>query len=319
MDGKGLFMKYLSVATTVAIVLMLVLSGPATAVQMGLDIDNTTPAQGEEITFNVRTDITEKDKYVPMQNFSLLLYKDNKVVHNVVFAPDGTILSGIPGVTISPIEIPSASDYGYGYGYGYDYGNGYGYGYGYGYNFGYGYGYAGNNGAGGSTRTYVYNITLNTTSLDVGDYSAIVMLNTGNDVKPSFSSTSIEFSIVPKTSEDNISERIKDLQDYINDLEGVNTGTKSSLAANLNNAITMADEGDNEKTIQRLEKVIESVEVDYLPRNRLSSEQAEYIVGELESIIELINEDVLTQTNHTKASNNPKWYNGIFAKINERN
>jgi hypothetical protein len=34
--------------------------------------------------------------------------------------------------------------------------------------------------------------------------------------------------------------------------------------------------------------VIGSIEKQYLPRNRLSSEQAEFIVGDLESIIELI-------------------------------
>lgn len=317
MDGKGLLkMKYLSGAATVAIVLMLILSGPATAVQMELNIDNTSPAQGEEITFTATTDITEKDRYVPMQNFSLLLYKDDRVVQNVVFTPDGTILSGTHGITINPIKVPSESDYGYGYGYGYDYGNGYGYGYGY--NFGYGYGYAANNGAGGSERTYMYNITLNTTNYDVGEYSAIVMLNTGNDAKPNFASTSIKFIIEPKVTENDISERIEELQDYINSLEGVNTGTKSSLAANLNNAITMADEGNYEKCIQRLEKVIESIEEDHLPRNKLSSEQAEYMVGELKSIIDLIqNQTGLVHNDYRKNSDDQKYHHDIFEKINK--
>jgi translation elongation factor EF-1beta len=283
MDGKGLLkMRYASVAVTVAIVIMLILSGPATAVQIRLNINNTTPVQGEEITFTVTTDITGMDKYVPMQNFSLLLYNDDKIVRNVVFAPNGTILSGSQGVTIDPITVPLSSDYGYGYGYGYDHG------YGYGYNFGYGYGYAANNGAGGSARIYIYNISLDTTNFDVGEYSARVVLNTGNDAKPKFSSTPIEFSIVPKKSEYNLSERLKDLQDHIRSLEEVDTGTKTSLAANLNNAIIMIEKEDNEKSIQRLEKVIGSIQEQHLPRNRLSSEQAEYIVSELESIIELM-------------------------------
>ncbi len=283
MDRKGLLkVRYSSVAVTVAIVIMLILSGPANAVRMEVNLDNTTPARGEEITFTVTTDLTEIDEYVPMQNFSLLLYKDDKIVRNIVFAPNGTILSGSQGVTIDPISVPSSSDYGYGYGYGYDYTHGHGY------NFGYGYGYATNNGAGGSTLINVYNVSLNTTNFDVGEYSTKVVLNTGNDAKPNFSSTSIEFSIIPGKSENNLSERIKDLQDHIRNLEGVNTGTKNSLAANLNNAITMVDKENNEKTIQRLEKVVGDIEERHLPRNRLSSEQAEYIIDELKNIIELI-------------------------------
>jgi translation elongation factor EF-1beta len=283
MDGKGLLkMRYASVAVTIAIVIMLILSGPATAIQIGLNIDNTTPVQGEKVTFTVTTDISGMDKYVPMENFSLLLYNDDKVVRNIVFALNGTIISGGQGVTIDPIAVPSSSDYGYGYGYGYDYG------YGYGYNFGYGYGYAANKGVGGSTLIYMYNVSLDTINFDVGEYGARVILNTGNNAKPDFSSTLIKFSIVPKDPANNPAEKLKDLQDYILSLEGVNTGTKTSLAANLNNAIIMIEREDKEKSIQRLEKVIGSIQEQHLPRNRLSSEQAEYIVGELESIIELI-------------------------------
>ncbi|MCQ6961819.1 hypothetical protein [Methanolobus chelungpuianus] len=283
MDGKGLLnMRYASVAVTVAIVIMLVLSGPATAVQIRLNIDNNTPVQGEEITFTVTADITGMDRYVPMKDFSLLLYDNDGIVRSVVFAPNGTILSDSPGVTIDPISVPSSSDFGYGYGYGYDYG------YGYGYNFGYGYGYAANNGAGGSARIYAYNVSMDTSSLDAGEYSARVMLNTGNGIKPDFSSVSVKFSILPEEPANNPSERLKDLQSYICSLEGVDTGTKNSLAANLNNAIIMIEKEDYEKSTQRLEKIIGSIQEQYLPRNRLSSEQAEYIVSELESIIELM-------------------------------
>lgn len=86
----------------------------------------------------------------------------------------------------------------------------------------------------------------------------------------------------------NPSEELKELQVYISGLEGVDTGTKSSLAANLNNAITMADKRDEEKSVNRLEKLIVTIEQQLLPNDRLSSEQAEYIIDELERIIELI-------------------------------
>ncbi|MDK2940040.1 MAG: hypothetical protein PWQ51_2205 [Methanolobus sp.] len=198
-DTKLLKTKYASVAVTVTIVLMLILSGPATALNMGISINNTTPAQGEEITFTVTANITGIDKYVPMQNFSLALSKDGSVVRNVVFSPDGTILSGGSDVTIVSISAPSSSDYGFGNGTALD--DQYGYGYGYAYAFGYGYGYAANNGAGGGTLVYSYNITVNTTSFDTGDYSAQVLLNTGNPAKSNFSSISTDFTIEPKPAD----------------------------------------------------------------------------------------------------------------------
>ncbi|AFV25263.1 cell surface protein [Methanolobus psychrophilus R15] len=86
------------------------------------------------------------------------------------------------------------------------------------------------------------------------------------------------------------SEQLKKLQDHISGLDGVDTGTKRSLSANLNNAITMAEKEDKEKSIDRLEKLIESIEKQLLPKERLSPEQAEYIIGELERIIELIDD-----------------------------
>jgi PGF-pre-PGF domain-containing protein len=188
--------KYASVAVTLVIVLMLILSGPATALNMGISMNNAAPAQGEEITFTVTANITGVDKYVPMQNFSLALSKDGSVVRNIIFAPNGTILSGNSDVTLDPIASPSSTDSGYGEGVAFD--DQYGYGSGPEYAFGYGYGYAANGGAGGATLIYTYNVTVNTANFDVGSYSAQVLLNTGNDAKPNFSSLSTDFLIEPK-------------------------------------------------------------------------------------------------------------------------
>lgn len=203
-ESKLFKTKYASIAVTVAIVLMLVLSAPATAIRMGIDIDNTTPAQGEEITFTVTANVTGIDKYVPMENFSLILSKDGSTVRNVVFAPNGTILAGGSGVNITAIAAPSSSDYGYGYGAALD--DQYGYGYGYEYAFGYGYGYGYGNGAGGSSLTYSYNVTINTSSFDIGDYDAQVLLNTGNAAKSSFESLETSFTI---------SSMEADISDYV--------------------------------------------------------------------------------------------------------
>ncbi|AFV24725.1 APHP domain-containing protein [Methanolobus psychrophilus R15] len=228
-NTKLLKTKYASVAVTVTIVLMLILSGPATALNMGISINNTTPAQGEEITFTVTANITGIDKYVPMQNFSLALSKDGSVVRNVVFSPSGTILSGGSDVNIDPIEVPSSSDYGYGNGTALD--DQYGYGYGYAYAFGYGYGYAANNGAGGDTRVYEYNVTINTSSFDTGEYSAQVLMNTGSTAKPNFSSISTDFTVEPKPA---------DISDYVGPDGTVNT-TFSITSASGNVTLIVAN------------------------------------------------------------------------------
>jgi len=89
------------------------------------------------------------------------------------------------------------------------------------------------------------------------------------------------------TEEDSI-KALEEIQDYISDMEGVNTGTKTSLSANIKNAIHMLEIENAEKSIDRLNKVIASIEGQLLPKGRLSNEQAEYIVNELERIIELI-------------------------------
>ena len=147
--------KYVSIALTLGVILMLIIAGPASAVTMKVVIDNTTPTQGEEITFTVTTNLAENDRFVPMTNLSLVLTKDGSEVENVLFTPGGTLLSNSTGISITPIKAAGSSDYGYGYGeavddyygYGYGYGEavdeGYGYGYGYGETVdeGYGYGY----------------------------------------------------------------------------------------------------------------------------------------------------------------------------------
>lgn len=80
----------------------------------------------------------------------------------------------------------------------------------------------------------------------------------------------------------------------------VNKGTKTSLAANLNNAIIMLGKYDR-KSIERLEKLIDTIETQLLPKGRLSNEQAEYIINELERSIILINtpEVITPPTNDT--------------------
>lgn len=177
--------KYTSIAITVAIVFMLILSGPASAVTLGISLDNNAPTKGDSITFTVTAKINDPDKYVPIDNFSLVI--TGGTAKEFLFNPDGTAIS--TGITVVAINSPSSDEYGYGDGYGYDANVGYGYSFDYGDGYGYGYG------AGGGDVTYTYKVTLDTAYLNTGSHGATLKLNTGENVKPSFSSPSVSFTV----------------------------------------------------------------------------------------------------------------------------
>ena len=186
--------RYASIGITIAVVIMMILSGPVSAVTIGITgLDGTTTTKGDSITFNVTATIEDTDRYVPIDNFSLEI--TGATSKEVVFSTDGSVLSGDSGITIVAVTVPSSAEYGHGYGYGYDSNVDYGYGYGYGYDFGYGYGYGYGYGAGGEDVEYEYTITLDTSILNLGTHGAVLSLNTGNSAKPSFGSSSASFTI----------------------------------------------------------------------------------------------------------------------------
>lgn len=176
------YRKYTSIAITVGIVLMLILSGPVNAVSVTITGLSGTQSYGTQ-TFNVDITIDGEDKFVPITNLSLDI--TGARTQTCVFSLDGTPISGYDGITITQIPAPSGS---YGYGYGYDSESGYGY------NFPYGYGYGYNSGAGGGSITYTYQITF--TGFLPGSYNVVANLNTGTSVHPAFSSSAAVFSIV---------------------------------------------------------------------------------------------------------------------------
>jgi PGF-pre-PGF domain-containing protein len=179
--------RYASIGITIAVVIMMILSGPVSAVSLGITgLDGTNPTKGESISFNVTATIENTDRYVPIDNFSLDI--TGATSKEVVFSTDGNVLSGDSGISVAAVTVPSSA-YGQGVGYGYDSGLGYGYDFGYGYGYGYGYG------AGGEDVEYKYTITLDTSILNTGAHEALLSLNTGNSAKPSFESSSASFEI----------------------------------------------------------------------------------------------------------------------------
>jgi PGF-pre-PGF domain-containing protein len=190
--------RYASIGITIAVVIMMVLSGPVSAVTIGITgLDGTSPTQGESISFNVTATIEDTDRYVPIDNFSLDI--TGSTSKEVVFSTEGNVLSGgDSGITVVAVTAPSSAKYGHGYGYGYD--SNVDYGYGYGYDFGYGYGYGYGYGAGGEDVVYEYTITLDTSILNTGTHGAVLSLNTGNSAKPSFASSAASFEISAPTT-----------------------------------------------------------------------------------------------------------------------
>jgi hypothetical protein len=183
-DNTKKYRKYTSIAITVGIVLMLILSGPVSAVSVTISGLSGSQSYGTQ-TFNVDITIDGDDKFVPITNLSLDI--TGARTQTCVFSLDGTPISGDDGVTITQISAPSWSG-GVGVGYGYDSRSDCGY------NFPHGYGYASNYGAGGGSITYTYQITF--LYFPTGDYNVVANLNTGAATHPAFSSSAADFYIV---------------------------------------------------------------------------------------------------------------------------
>lgn len=174
--------KSITVSTllTLAIIGMLVLSGPAMAVTVKIIGLSGAIQQGKSKTFFVDIKVKKPDQYVPVDNFTLNI--TGPTTAEWTFDVAGTILSGPPEATITPESIPESS-FGYGAGVGVDSGTNYVLGYGYGY------------GTGQGTITFRYQVTLNTAILSQGNYNAVARLNTGRAAKPSFDSDVVTFRI----------------------------------------------------------------------------------------------------------------------------
>jgi hypothetical protein len=196
---------------TLSVIAMLIASVPASAVTVSISGLSGSITQGTPKTFLVAVTMDSPDKFVPVSNITLRI--NGPTTKQWTFDPIHGILTGQSSdknITIKVISPPSKEQFGYGYGYGVDtvgygygynfgYGYGYNFGYGYGYNFGYGYGYGYNNGQGGGRISFIYQITLLTTDLAAGSYTATAFLNTGNPAKANFASSDTSFTIVPRS------------------------------------------------------------------------------------------------------------------------
>ena len=140
-----------------AIVVLLIIAGPAQAFFLNLEANNSFVNQGETIAFTAEIEISSQE-ILPID--SLILNIQGPETMSCEFLPNGEKISTCAGITI--IEIQD-SPFGFGYGYGYYLDEGY--------NFGYGYGYSPNFGYGQSSMSKLaYEIKIDSTNLSSGIY-----------------------------------------------------------------------------------------------------------------------------------------------------
>ncbi|MEM3113221.1 MAG: hypothetical protein QXI33_02240 [Candidatus Pacearchaeota archaeon] len=120
--ASGFFSKILALSFVMLILGMLILSGPAQAFIINMDVNKNFVKKGEIIKFDISLKIDQNESTLPIQQISLIL--DGPIQRSCVFSPEVQIISGCTGI-INITKLTSTSTYGYGqnpsYGYGYGY------------------------------------------------------------------------------------------------------------------------------------------------------------------------------------------------------
>jgi hypothetical protein len=139
--------KIISTILSIAVVLMLIFSGPVRAITLGIEIEDEEVAAGEAVEITAKVDLHSNDIVPENLNFTIII-EDESNTYTCVFDIEGNKLTACPDfdVTSSGHNLiyydTNTSLSGYGYGYGDEYTTlttSFGYGYGYGYSYGYGY------------------------------------------------------------------------------------------------------------------------------------------------------------------------------------
>ncbi len=175
------------VASAVVLVLLLMVfmnrSGPTEAVTLSVTGLSGAIEQGQSVSFSVDVFIFAGER-IPVQSIEVRMEGPTPVV--LTFSPQGEVMSG--SSQVSSVRLASSPFSGWGDLYGFDPQEEQGYFFADGPGFGFGYG------SPGSTNL-TYQLVLETASMETGDYTVKVVVNTGDQVKPTFSSLPQSFSI----------------------------------------------------------------------------------------------------------------------------
>ncbi len=162
---RGVVVKGISLAVSVSVLLILIISGPAQAFSLSVDVSNTKPSSGEIIYMIASFNLDSQDR-IPIDTLSMKLSGNSNITCN--FYPNGSLISGCNGITIAPLISANYTEGNLSGAYG---GNPYNWGYGYGYGYGSGYG-----------EKLIYNISLDTSTLGYGIYNPTFVANIGANI-----------------------------------------------------------------------------------------------------------------------------------------
>jgi hypothetical protein len=159
----------LTVASTVLVISMLLLTAPVHAVTLSMELPSSA-ATGSEVKFDLKTDIAAGEN-IPIDSVTLLLSGPSGT-QKCVFQPDGTPISGCDGLSITlkdDANYTQANRWGSGWDGNADFNTSFGYGYGF--------------GATQSNAELTWTIAWNTNKAQAGEYTVDYYLSSsGNQV-----------------------------------------------------------------------------------------------------------------------------------------
>jgi len=184
LDTKQWYKLIIASALTLAIVLILILL-PLRATALDITISGAATSDKPNTMCLTASLTFQTSESIPITSIEAIISGATDVT--IQFDVNGNVVSVTGDLTESYIgaSISKMESYNYGYGYRIGYENGYQYDFGY----GYGYGYS----AGATVVRYV--ICFDAEYLNTGDHNFQVKVNTGEVVKPSFSSDLHAFHI----------------------------------------------------------------------------------------------------------------------------
>ncbi|MEM3113219.1 MAG: hypothetical protein QXI33_02230 [Candidatus Pacearchaeota archaeon] len=218
---------------SLGIISLLVLAGPANAFNINLLSDKQSVVQGEDVSFNLKLDLTPYNEN-NVKNIKLSL--DGPLTRNCLFDVNGSMISACLGIK-SITRLLTNSTYGYSYGYGY------------------------------GSNNLEYLIVLGTNDLPTGDYdvSAKVILKNNNEADSN--SESLKVNGKENNSENNKNSSGKKKKRVNEENTGFNPISNDDSVNTENNDLDLSnldDNKDNEKNNQTNENNIQNNIINFI-------------------------------------------------------
>ena len=126
MGLKQLTSKVIAFFLVIAIISIIIFSGPAQAFVLSLSIPDANVIQGEKVKVDLKVDTQNSDNPSDIKHliFKMSGPENNSENFSCEFSPDGKIISGCDGIDITKvkkIESGYCKSYGYGYGCSFEY------------------------------------------------------------------------------------------------------------------------------------------------------------------------------------------------------